>query len=165
MKVELKSFKYFAQMSEETNCFHAQLYLDGKKAGTCENRGHGGPTDYSISDPTIRSIFEAYAKGLPPVSTDIPGHGPFTFNMNAESLIDQLVEEHLKKKDEMRLKKLAQNEKNKNQALGFPVTVQIQSEDRLYWVGCRTPNQIDDLVEKIKTKHNLAKVDQVSIVE
>jgi len=46
MKVELKSVKVNQRMSEETLCFSATIYVDGKKVGEVLNRGCGGCNDY-----------------------------------------------------------------------------------------------------------------------
>lgn len=40
--IELKNIKHFAAMSQETYCYTATLYVDGKKFGTVGNEGHGG---------------------------------------------------------------------------------------------------------------------------
>jgi len=42
MKIELKNIKYAAFASQETSCYEATIYIDGKKVGTVENAGHGG---------------------------------------------------------------------------------------------------------------------------
>lgn len=42
-KVELKSYKEVKSMSEETVCFQASVYIDGKKVGDVGNDGRGGP--------------------------------------------------------------------------------------------------------------------------
>ena len=39
----LKALKHIASMSEETHCFSANLYIDGVKAASISNHGHGGP--------------------------------------------------------------------------------------------------------------------------
>ena len=44
MALTLKNLKHFAAGSQETYCFTATVYLDGKKVGTAENDGHGGET-------------------------------------------------------------------------------------------------------------------------
>lgn len=44
-KVELKKVQFSERMSEETYCFSADIYFNGKNIGYCENRGHGGSTD------------------------------------------------------------------------------------------------------------------------
>ena len=42
MKIELRNIKYAAFASQETSCYEATIYIDGKKVGTVENNGHGG---------------------------------------------------------------------------------------------------------------------------
>lgn len=42
MQIVLKNVKNHADMSEETNCFSATIYVDGKKVGTVKNDGRGG---------------------------------------------------------------------------------------------------------------------------
>ena len=46
MNLELKSIKYTAWMSEETLCFTANLYVDGKVFAEVSSQGHGGSTDF-----------------------------------------------------------------------------------------------------------------------
>lgn len=45
MKLSLRKVKYYAELSEETQCYTAELYLDGKKVATVKNDGHGESTD------------------------------------------------------------------------------------------------------------------------
>jgi len=42
MKIELKNVKYAAFASQETNCFQATVYVDGKALCFVDNDGHGG---------------------------------------------------------------------------------------------------------------------------
>ena len=46
MKIELKAIQYAAFSSEETSCYNANLYVDGRKIGTVGNDGHGGPDHF-----------------------------------------------------------------------------------------------------------------------
>ena len=46
MKIEIKNIKHSPSLSEETNAFTADIYVNGVKAGSAMNRGHGGCTDY-----------------------------------------------------------------------------------------------------------------------
>ena len=46
MKIELKGIHYSKQLSRETVAFSANLYVNGYKAGTASNQGHGGNTNY-----------------------------------------------------------------------------------------------------------------------
>lgn len=43
-KISVKSVKFADFMSQETICFSAIVYEDGKRIGTAENSGHGGNT-------------------------------------------------------------------------------------------------------------------------
>ena len=68
MRLELKNVKFYESMSEETNCFQADLFIEGKKIAEVKNQGQGGPTDYSILDfKNIKILHsaEAYCKSLP----------------------------------------------------------------------------------------------------
>lgn len=49
-RITLKAVRLNAAMSEETTCYSATVYLDGKKVGTAMNHGHGGPDFYRWSD-------------------------------------------------------------------------------------------------------------------
>lgn len=42
MKLQLKKVKIYDELSEETICFTAELYADGKKVATVKNDGRGG---------------------------------------------------------------------------------------------------------------------------
>jgi len=42
MKLELKNIKHTAWASEETHCYQASLYVNGKPVATVSNDGHGG---------------------------------------------------------------------------------------------------------------------------
>ena len=94
MKIELRNVKHVAALSEETNCFTATIYVDGKKAGEASNRGYGGNTDIHPND--LRERLNAYAKTLPPVETDLMNGGErFTYQPDAESIIDGLIDDYL----------------------------------------------------------------------
>ena len=45
MKLSLRKVKYYAELSEETPCYTAERYMDGKKVATVKNDGCGGSTD------------------------------------------------------------------------------------------------------------------------
>ena len=97
MKIELKSIKFSEAMSEETNAFTANLYINGKKVGYCKNQGHGGCTDYNADSPEFRSVIkdaETYCSALP--KTKWKG---MEFDQSLESVIDQLLEDWLKAKE------------------------------------------------------------------
>ena len=62
MKLTVKNYKHCEWASEETDCFTASLYLDGKRIGTAENSGHGGCDFYHFTTPANKAAFEAYAE-------------------------------------------------------------------------------------------------------
>lgn len=98
MKIELKSFKHYAGMSEETNAFTANVYINNKLTAYAKNDGHGGCTYYSITstDNETRDRLksaEEYCKNLPDIVTDIKTKDGsfFSYKQNLEHYIDQLV--------------------------------------------------------------------------
>lgn len=54
--IELKSVKVNETLSEETHCFSATLYVNGKRVAAASNRGTGGPTDLAPFDDSAREI-------------------------------------------------------------------------------------------------------------
>lgn len=50
MQITLKNFKHAAFASQETYCFEATVYIDGKKAGIASNDGHGGCTFVRLTE-------------------------------------------------------------------------------------------------------------------
>ena len=46
MKLELKNIKHTSWASEETHCYQASLYVDGKPVAIVSNDGHGGADRY-----------------------------------------------------------------------------------------------------------------------
>ena len=42
MKIELRKIEYFERGSEETSCYAAKVYVDGKHVADVSNDGHGG---------------------------------------------------------------------------------------------------------------------------
>ena len=51
MKLELKNIKYFASGSQETPCYTATVYIDGKKAIYVDNDGHGACDRHHAVEP------------------------------------------------------------------------------------------------------------------
>jgi hypothetical protein len=96
MKIELKNIKHYESMSEETNCFQATIYIDGKRAGEASNRGHGDPINILPYD--LHKTLNEYASTLPPL--DYEG---MQIEQDAEIIIGNLLTDWLTSKD---LKKL-----------------------------------------------------------
>lgn len=100
MKIELKKISVNLRMSEETTMFIADLYINGKNVGQCKNDGRGGNTDYrgftKENNELIREA-EAYCKTLPKVK-----YGDMEWEQTLEGVIDDIVYEHIKAKEDMR---------------------------------------------------------------
>lgn len=105
MKIELKKLKVFEEGSEETYCFTADVWIDGRYQGSARNDGRGG--SHIISPPSLEAMLNEWGKKLPPYDLGIPSHEdptkPMMVDQDAESLINELVEDFLHTKD---LKKL-----------------------------------------------------------
>jgi hypothetical protein len=102
MKIELKNIKFSEALSEETNAFVADVYINNVKVAYAKNDGHGGCTFYHAYEGKRELVKEAeeFCLGLPPIkaySTELP--------MNLEFKIDLLLEDWLKVKDQKRLDK------------------------------------------------------------
>tara|TARA_R100000773_G_scaffold11151_1_gene10291 strand:+ start:2227 stop:2745 length:519 start_codon:yes stop_codon:yes gene_type:complete len=63
--VELKAFKHSEFASEETHCYEASVYFNGKRVGVVSNQGHGG-SDRWEGDYSVLRDLEARCK------TDMP---------------------------------------------------------------------------------------------
>jgi len=103
MKIELKSIKVVASMSEETTCFSADVFINGKKTLYASNRGQGGCTDYHLHDFKDKEILrqvEEYCSSLPDIYVE---KYDFTHKQTLESVIDDLLNEHLDKLEDKKL--------------------------------------------------------------
>lgn len=97
MNIELRRIAHSARLSQETEAFAADIYIDGKKVGDAENDGHGGAT--MINPHALEDRINDYAKTLPEKDW-----GDFKCPMDAQIIIGDLLEAHLKAKDEKRIR-------------------------------------------------------------
>jgi hypothetical protein len=94
MSITLKAVKIHQDMSEETLCFSASLYWNGKKVGRVNNGGHGGGNNYSYDIPKIRKEITKWIESEPVFWSD----GTECDFEKLDCLIGQLVEEADQKK-------------------------------------------------------------------
>lgn len=102
-RIELKKLKIHDDMSEETLCYSAEVWVDGKPAFLASNHGTGGGDLFDAlpgksrrdSDPVIERC-EAYAKTLPRKKSPLFPDG---LEMDLELLIGDLIEVEREKKD------------------------------------------------------------------
>lgn len=92
MQVTLKNLKLNTRLSEETYCFSASLYVDGKRRGDVTNRGHGGPTDFS--DRNAQREVDEWGKTQPPIESfgmQLP--------LDAELIVGDLIDKEMLARD------------------------------------------------------------------
>jgi hypothetical protein len=95
-KIELKNLKHSDFASQETYCFEASVYIDGKKAGTVSNQGCGGCHSYHPN-----TLYQALAKE----AAKLPHHEwrlndeVLSVAPDADTIISELVTEALTAKD------------------------------------------------------------------
>ena len=63
MKLELKAIKHTSWASEETHCYQASLYVDGKPVAIVSNDGHGG-CDRDYDHPKFKGDYRATMKSV-----------------------------------------------------------------------------------------------------
>ncbi|WP_286883078.1 hypothetical protein [Sphingobacterium sp. UBA5980] len=116
MNIELKNVKHFPSLSEETEAFTASLYIDGKHAGYAKNAGHGGSTDYYHKDGKGKELIkqaEDHTKSFKEPDDNF-------INMALEEKINDLLYEHLQKKDLEKFNKKLAKITDKGIAYGIP---------------------------------------------
>jgi hypothetical protein len=92
MKIELKNIRHLASKTQETNCYSASLYVDGKKIGEVSNDGHGGP-DMFHGDRS------AYSEADKWVKANIPPTDEYSTEMDIELVCAELLDDWLFRKD------------------------------------------------------------------
>jgi hypothetical protein len=97
VRVELKRLQIYERMSEETTAFNADVWIDGKKAGTADNNGHGGNTNVRIDDRALAAALREHGRTLMPAEyKSTPGD---------EWVVDDLVEKARAAKEAARVAK------------------------------------------------------------
>ena len=97
MKITLKNVKHYESMSEETYCFEASLYVDGKRVGRVSNRGYGGCHDYDFDMKTERRLDEWCKANLPKWSYLDSKYLDTNLEMHISKLVTDFLEnKHLK---------------------------------------------------------------------
>jgi hypothetical protein len=145
MKIELKSIKYAKFASEETNCYKAAIYIDGKRVGDVSNDGRGGCDN--VNPWTVAKIIDEYAKTLPKIICDWidpKTNLPAEIEQTHETIFGDLINDWLIDKD---LKKL----------LGSKV-VYTKEDGKLYGTVLLKPLELasklaqSDLTERLSAK-------------
>jgi len=152
-KIELRSVKIAAFLSEETTAFQAAIYIDGKRAGEAHNDGHGGNTMVHLTNgqlPAVAAYARAHLGGdwrdlVRPDSSDF---------LLAEYLIDQLLDEHLAAKESARMARAEAKTIAKHAAKGRATArVLFPDGSRLYYGTADRSEKTLALVTKDAAKH------------
>lgn len=113
MKIEIKNFKYSDFASEETHCFEATVYVNGKRKFQASNDGHGGCNSYyplngkdnwKEVDALVVSI-NGWLKDQGPVKSSISQDPAFLLYKDLDWVISDLVTAKLYEKDAKRITK------------------------------------------------------------
>ena len=97
MKLQLKNIKVAAFASEETHCYQASLYVNGKRAATVSNQGHGGCDEQRFMDPSIEKAVNDFFASQPAVTCH-DFDPPFEYQPTLETWCGEQVEAHLRDK-------------------------------------------------------------------
>ena len=107
MQIELKNIKFSEALSEETNAFVCDVYVNKVKVAYAKNQGHGGSTYYNayIGKGEVVKQAEDFCKALPPLK-----YGGMELPMSLEMKIDNLLSDWLKAKDQAKFDKKLQKD-------------------------------------------------------
>lgn len=102
MSLKLAKVRYSASMSRGSNCFDAEIHMDGEKIGHCDNNGRGAGTS---PDNGSRSKLISYllANGFTPKSASGTPEWFNEISWELEKLLDRLFVEWLTERDYRKL--------------------------------------------------------------
>lgn len=98
--ITLKNIKHSEFASEETHCYQATIYVDGKKFATVSNDGCGGPDNvepFSKNWKDLQSLEERIAATYPKWGSKYGGED--NMKMTLDILCGDLVNDWLRRKD------------------------------------------------------------------
>jgi hypothetical protein len=146
-KVELKKVKYYEKMSEETSCFTADIYFNGKKVGLCKNSGNGGETYVyqNLTNQDGYKQFLSYCRSLGKNSVDM-----------CDELFDKYMERRYAEKLEKKLKR------DQQKGIVYCESSIITNKYNIYYWRNKTlleviekrPDLVKDMIEKLRSEGN-----------
>ncbi len=164
MKVELKKVKHSPSLSEETEAFTADVFINGKRAGSVRNSGHGGPNDVDwiggYQGPTAQ-VFRDYLLTLPPEPSE---HFPEGLQMTEDLFFSLLLEKWLRVKDAVREVKLlgTRAAKARSQGLVLLVVRQKVNARRDLATIAVSDSDVDAWTKKLLTQYPAGNVEVMS---
>lgn len=111
-RISIKNLKVAQFASQETLCFEASVYFDGKRVGQVYNEGHGGCDGEHIENAEKWAQMQEFIATLPPHVYDAskftgdPEAKPVELTTDLEMIVGELVQA---KEDEKEAKKMTRN--------------------------------------------------------
>lgn len=101
MKITLKNIKHSPFASEETHCFEATVYIDGKRSFIASNNGHGGCDDYHPlnGQNNYKEVNDLVNKINAELSKNTYEFHGMTLSENLEGIVCNLVNDWLLEKE------------------------------------------------------------------
>ncbi len=136
MNITIKNIKHNEHLSEETHCFSATVYIDGKRSFGVKNAGHGGSDDYfALDDKTsnkeVREMLLSVNKELE--KTKLTGEYSDLTN-DLEIVVGDLVNDYLTDKHILKMLKRI-----------------CYLKDKIVYVSNNLPTDL--FIERLKTAH------------
>ena len=89
--IVLKNFKHHDDMSEETLCFSADVWIGGYKAGYAKNGGYGGSTDVHGYDTKGRELLKFASNQIQAMPPEIIEYMGRTLTINSTLTISTYI--------------------------------------------------------------------------
>lgn len=110
MEIELKNIHYSPTLSEDSNAFTANLYVNRKKVCEVSDDGNGGEISFTQEDPKYSQLLkeaEEWCKTLPDWIEPHPSNSeePYRVKMTLEIYVGQLLEKHLQAKEQQKMER------------------------------------------------------------
>ena len=147
MKIELKNVKINESFSEETTCFIADVFINGKKVAHAKNNGQGGCTDYYHYEGQREVLIQAekFCSELPKQEI-VLGDTTHRFKQTLETVIDDLLFEKEKSKEQKKIDKLCERNVVWGKGMGYS------------YVGFNGNHKIADMQKSISGRKALDKL-------
>ena len=98
-EILIKNFKHSEFNSDETHCFQAAVYVDGKRGFIAGNCGHGGCNDYQVLNQELFDTASLYADALPAEPYDYGEGFKGEMQPDLDTVIGDLVIKELMRRD------------------------------------------------------------------
>ena len=107
MNIELRKFAWYPRLSEETNAFNADVYIDGVRSATASNDGHGGSNMLHDIVKGTRKRLDEHCKTLPPVPCSFGDGQPLAVDLDffISLLVEAMIKDQEQKKQLAKLRR------------------------------------------------------------